>query len=85
MKRGRRAETRLTDPATHPRRTVCLRVAADYLEMDERTLKNRIDVGELDAYRDGKVYRIAVATLVAYRRRGFSDDPVPRGTAQDQT
>jgi excisionase family DNA binding protein len=64
---------------------VCLRVAADYLEMDERTLKNRIDGGELDAYRDGKVYRIAVATLVAYRRRGFSDDPVPRGTAQDQT
>jgi excisionase family DNA binding protein len=80
MKRGRRAETRLTDPATHPRRTVCLRVAAEYLEMDERTLKARIDEGVLSGFRSGKVYRIDVTEVVRYREQCSSEN-VPRETA----
>jgi excisionase family DNA binding protein len=67
VRRGRRAEPRLTDPSTHPRRTVCLRVAAEYLEMDERTVQARIQDGKLQAFRDGKVCRIDVDSLVAYR------------------
>lgn len=65
--RHRRAEPRIVDPATHPRRSVCLRVAAEFLEIDERTLRARIEDGKLDAFRDGKVYRIALPDLVAYR------------------
>jgi excisionase family DNA binding protein len=68
MNRGRRSEPRIVDPATHPRRTVCLRVAAEYLEIDERTLQTRIDDGKLKAFRDGRVCRIEVVELVAYLR-----------------
>lgn len=67
MRKSRHAEQRITDPNTHPRRSVCLRVAAEYLEMDERTLRARIESGLIDAWRDGKVYRIDVGVLAAYR------------------
>jgi excisionase family DNA binding protein len=66
MKGYRRAEPRIVDPKTHPRRVVCLRVAADYLDMDERTLRARIEAGTLRARRDGKLYRIAVDDLIRY-------------------
>lgn len=82
MTRGRRSEPRIVDPETHPRRTVCLRVAAEYLEIDERTLKASIDDGGLEAFRLGKVYRIELAELVAYRdRRRSEDTDVSRETA----
>lgn len=66
MKSTRRPEPRIQDPATHPRRVVCLRVAAAFLEINERTLRARIESGAIDARRDGKVYRISVDALVRY-------------------
>lgn len=65
--RRRRSEPRIVDPSTHPRREVCLRVAADFLGVNERTVRARIESGALIAWRDGKIYRIAVSELVAYR------------------
>jgi excisionase family DNA binding protein len=80
-RRVRRMEPRIVDPATHPRRAVCLQVAAEFLEVDARTVRARIESGELAAERDGKVYRIAVAALVAYRRRRVEGaEPVSRAT-----
>lgn len=64
---GRQRHTLIRDPATHPHREVILRVAAEFLGLDPRTLRARIEAGQLTARRSGKVYRIAVAALVAYR------------------
>lgn len=69
IRRGRRPEPFIVDPATHPRSSVCLTVAADFLGLDERTVRDRIDRGELSAWRDGKVYRIALSDLVVYHER----------------
>lgn len=66
MRTGRRPETRITDPALHPKPYVCLRVGAEYLGVDERTLRARIESGALPARRNGKRYLIAVAALVRY-------------------
>jgi excisionase family DNA binding protein len=66
FKSPKRAEPRIIDPATHPRRRVCLAVAADYLCISERTVKARIESGVLPAYRDGRVYRIDIDDLCAY-------------------
>jgi excisionase family DNA binding protein len=69
MKGGRRKEPHIVDPLTHPRRSVCLRVAARYLGVDERTLRARVESGAIEARRDGKVYRIEVDDLVRYNER----------------
>lgn len=71
---GRRAEPRIENLATHPRQTVCLRVAAEYLDLDERAVRARIEDGRLDAVHDGNVYRISLAALTAYEaaRRGLA-------------
>lgn len=68
-KGGRRPEPRITDTTTHPRQHVGLRVAALYLELDERTLKARVDEGRIDCEIDGRVYRFSLAVLVAYKHR----------------
>lgn len=68
MKTGRPPEPPLLDPAHDPRREVGLAVAARYLGLHERALRRRLEEGLLPAWRDGKVYRIAVAALVRYRR-----------------
>lgn len=65
-KKSRSPEPRIVDPATHPKSSVCLSVAAEFLELDERTVRARIESGELKALRDGKVYRIALSDLMAY-------------------
>lgn len=65
----RRSQRPLTDPRTDGRETVCLRVAAAYLHMNERTLRARIDDKRIVAHQDGKVYRIACAEIVAYELR----------------
>lgn len=67
-RRGRQKEPRIVNLATHPRRDVCLRVAAEYLRINERTLRARIEVGRLHAMRDGKSYRISLASIAAYER-----------------
>lgn len=66
MKSGRRKEPFIEDPTTHPRRQVCLRVAAHFVGVDERTLRARIESGAIEAVRDGKVYRIHVEELIRY-------------------
>lgn len=66
MRHGRRPEPSIEDLATHPRRTVCLRVAAEYLELDERAVRARIEDGRLAAVHDGNVYRISLKALARY-------------------
>lgn len=66
-RRPRRQEQRITDPATHPKSSVCLKVAAEFLGMDDRTLKARIERGDLPAFVDGKVYRINLQDLIEYQ------------------
>jgi excisionase family DNA binding protein len=65
-RRGRRPEPRIQDPRTHPRPWVGLAVAADFLGLNERTVRARIETGELPALRDGKAYRIELTVLVRY-------------------
>lgn len=62
----RRREPNIVDITTDPRESVCLRVAAEYLELDERTVRSRIDSGKLPALQDGKVYRIRLDALRDY-------------------
>lgn len=68
MRSGRQREPRIHHLETHPRQAVCLRVAAIYLGLSERTLRARIEAGHLPAIRDGKVYRITVAALHHYQQ-----------------
>lgn len=70
MKRRERSfEPLIEDPATHPTRTVCLRVAADFLEIDQRTLKKRIRDGIIEPeFQDGNIYRFDVDELVRHKR-----------------
>lgn len=64
---GRRPEPRIVDIDQHPRRAVCLAVAADWLGLSWRTVAARIDAGELEAERDGRRYLVPVTALKAYR------------------
>jgi len=67
MKRGRAKEPSITDPLTHPKSSVCLRVAAEFLGIDARTLRMRIQLGKFPAWHDEKVYRINIEDLITYR------------------
>jgi hypothetical protein len=69
MRTGRQKEPRIIDPRSHPRTHVGLRVAAAYLGLDERTVRARIESGELDAVVDKRVYRISVGDLMLYDAR----------------
>jgi excisionase family DNA binding protein len=64
---GRKADPPLVDPATDPRRDVGLATAAAFLGVNRLTLRSRIEAGLLPAFRDGKVYRIRVKSLVRYK------------------
>lgn len=66
MSHRRRADPRIVNIDTHPRPIVCLRVAAAFLHLDERTVRARIEDGRLPAVRDGKAYQIALSDLRAY-------------------
>lgn len=66
---GRPRDPRIADLKTHPRTAVSLTVAADYLGLDPRTVRARVETGELEATRDGRVYRIGLAALAACRGR----------------
>ena len=68
-RRGRRAEPSIQDPSTHPRTHVSLRVAAEFLGFNERTVAARTNEGKLRAERDGRVWRIAVMDLADYVER----------------
>ncbi|MGE3175908.1 MAG: helix-turn-helix domain-containing protein [Vicinamibacterales bacterium] len=60
---------RIVDPLTHPQREVNLTVAAAFLGLNPRTVRARVDEGAIKGWRDGKVYRVDVADLRAYRER----------------
>lgn len=65
----RRAEPRIIDPATHPRRYASIRVAAVYLEVDEKTLRKFMDTGLLAFMQFGERRKIAISELVDFERR----------------
>lgn len=70
VRRGRRkAQSPIVDASTDPRHAVCLSVAAEYLEMNERTLRARIDAGLVHAHIDGKIYRVLMSSIRAYEQR----------------
>lgn len=71
---GRRPEPSIVDIDTHPRQSVCLRVAAEFLGLHVHTVRARIDEGRLAAVVDGRVCRIPVGALKAYalNREGLS-------------
>jgi excisionase family DNA binding protein len=64
--RSRRRQAPIIDLESDRREAVCLRVAAEFVGVDERTLRARIEAGQLDAWRDGKVYRIGLPALRRY-------------------
>jgi excisionase family DNA binding protein len=69
----RRAEPRIVDPATHPRRYVSLRVAAAYLEVNEKTLAKYLASGQIAFTQFGSRRKLRVDDLVAFEQRNRSD------------
>ncbi len=65
----RRSEPSIVDPATHPRRYVSLRVAARYLEVDEKTLRKYLSCDLIAFSWFGQRRKIEVAELVAFEAR----------------
>lgn len=65
----RRIEPRIVDPKTHPRTYVGIRVAAEFLEVDPKTLAVWLDNGELEFQQLPRTRRIAVSELVAFTER----------------
>ncbi|MGE0450861.1 MAG: helix-turn-helix domain-containing protein [Vicinamibacterales bacterium] len=76
---SRRREPPIVDPATYPRRFVTQRTAAQWLEMDEKTLRKALDDGELGYTWFGQQRRIKVADLIAFESRRTASG-VPRDT-----
>lgn len=67
--RPRRAEPRISNPENHPRRYVSLTVAAEYLEIDRKTLRKYLAAGLLAYEQRGSRVKLAVSELVAFERR----------------
>lgn len=65
---GRVPEQRISDLETHPTRYVCLIVAADYLEIDIRTLDKWIDEGRLATTPFGRRRKIAISEVRRFER-----------------
>ena len=65
-KRRSRAHASIVDLASDPRESFGLRVVAEYLLLNERTVRSRIESGALEAEVDGRVYRISKRALLAY-------------------
>lgn len=66
---GRPREPRILDLATHPRPAVSLAVAAEYLDVSPKTARARIESGQLEARREGRIYRIELRALATYVER----------------
>lgn len=67
--RSRRAELRISDPSTHPRRYVSLQVAAEYLEVHPMTLRKYLSEGLLDYSWFGCRRKVEVLELQAFEQR----------------
>lgn len=70
MSRARSKEPRIVNPATHPRRYVSLIVAAEYLEIDRKTLSAWLDEGKLPFTEHGRRRRILLRDLLAFEASG---------------
>lgn len=68
---SRRAEPRIVDLSTHPKRYVSVRVAAIYLEVDTRTLSKFLNAGALPCRQVGSRRQIPVAALAAFEASLF--------------
>ena len=68
MRRGKRAEPRIVDPATHPREWVSVTVAAEYLEEDPRAVSGLLDEGRIPFRQVGRRKKIRLADLLAFER-----------------
>lgn len=68
-RRQRGPDQRIIDPETHPKRYVSLVVAADYLEIDRKTLGYYLDEGKIAYVERRSRRKIAVTELVAFERR----------------
>lgn len=66
-RRPRRPEPRITDLATHPQAWVNLRVAADFLEMDYRSVVAYLEEQHLQAAWKGRRRRIHLAELARFK------------------
>lgn len=69
--RRRWVQPPITNIETDTREAVCLRVAADFLGLDARSVKARLEDGRLAGWCDGR-WRVSVASLRRYdqeRRR----------------
>jgi excisionase family DNA binding protein len=69
LRKGRQPEPHITDLDAYPRKWVRLCVAAEYLEIDIRTLDAWIDQGYIAAVPYGKHRRIHVSELKAVHTR----------------
>ena len=72
---SRRPAPRIIDPATHPRPFVSLTVAATFLEMDRRALNHFIAAGKIPAYAQGRMRKLLVSDLVAFKSE--QERPLP--------
>lgn len=73
MRVPRQPEPRIVDLHSHPKRFVCLTVAAEYLTVDRRTLNAWIDEGYITAVPFGRSRRkIALSELIAFEQRRAS-------------
>ena len=70
---SRPREPRIVRLETHPRMSVSLTVAAEYLQLHEQTVRARIEDGSLAAIRDGRRYWITREALAHYEARRLSD------------
>lgn len=68
-RRGRQREPRIMNPSQHTRRYVSLVVAAEYLEVNRKTLNAYIEEGLLAAYQFGARRRVRAKDLVEFEER----------------
>lgn len=76
---SRKPEPRIVDPDTHPRPFVSLTVAARFLDIDRRALIHFIAAGQIAAYAQGRMRKVRVADLVAFKSE--QDRPLPPSAA----
>jgi hypothetical protein len=64
-----RREPALVDPLAHPRKTVSVKIAARYLEIDERTLRKLIGAKRIACTWRGRLCKLEVSEIAAYEER----------------
>lgn len=65
---GRQPDPRIVNPETHPYRWVTFTVAAEFLEMPRRALREYADEGKLSYEFKGKRPKIHIDELLRFQR-----------------